>query len=392
MANFKKHKTGWEYRLKYKDPITKKVREKSERGYRTKPEAELAAAEFLKKIKQGYGMDSEISLINYLEMWISEYKEGTVRKNTLDIHKNNINTHITPYFHNLLLHELNPEMYQKFLNHLTKKGYSKRTVEIVHGTMHNAMEKAVTLNKLERNPCVGVEIKGKKKENRIQFIESKDIPRFLQVAHQYGYIYWIFFKLLIETGMRKGEAAALKWTDINLKNQTITIDETLDFTAKESKDLFGDPKTFSSKRKIRISQSLVNDLKYHANWQNQNKLNLGDDLYRHDLNLVLCRNDGNFMPKSSLFNAFERICSRANLPQLPIHSLRHTCAVLLLESGADMKYVQEQLGHGSIQITSDVYAHISKKIEEQNIAKFEEYTKNILNQNFKSGGQSGGTS
>ncbi|MEK4527297.1 tyrosine-type recombinase/integrase [Paenibacillus sp. FSL H8-0104] len=72
--------------------------------------------------------------------------------------------------------------------------------------------------------------------------------------------------------------------------------------------------------------------------------------------MVLCREDGNFMPKSSLFNAFSRILQRCDLPSLPIHSLRHTCAVLLLESGADMKFVQEQLGHGSIQITSDVYA------------------------------------
>lgn len=389
MANYKKHSTGWEYRLKYKDPFTKQFREKSERGFRTKPEAELAAAEFLKKVKQGYGMDKKIGLVDYLNLWLHNYKEGTIRKNTLKQHQNNINTHIKPYFINLLLYELNPEMYQKFLNHLLDKGYSKRTVEIVHATMHNAMEKAITLGKIEKNPCIGSVIKGIKKKKEVQFIDSNDIPIFLQTAHQYGYIYWIFFKVLIETGIRKGEAAALKWTDIDLKNKTIRIDETLDFTAKNKEELFGDTKTYNSERTIRISQSLVNDLKYHANWQNQNKLNL-KEYYHHDLNLVLCREDGNFMPKSSLFNAFDRICTRANLPHLPIHSLRHTCAVLLLEAGSEMKYVQEQLGHGSIQITSDVYAHISYKIQEENIARFEEYTKNILNQNFKSGGHSGG--
>ncbi|MMZ60965.1 Tyrosine recombinase XerD [compost metagenome] len=189
--------------------------------------------------------------------------------------------------------------------------------------------------------------------------------------------------------MRKGEAAALKWTDIDLKNKTIRIDETLDFAAKDESELFGDTKTYRSSRTIRISQSLLNDLKFHANWQNQNKLNL-PNMYKHDLNLVLCREDGNIMPKSSLFNAFERICKRSGLPKLPIHSLRHTCAVLMLEAGSDMKYVQEQLGHGSIQITSDVYSHISKKIEQRNIELFEEYTKNILNSEFKSGGQNGG--
>ena len=65
------------------------------------------------------------------------------------------------------------------------------------------------------------------------------------------------------------------------------------------------------------------------------------------------------------------------LLELPIHCLRHTHAVLLLETGVDMKYIQERLGHGSLRITSDVYAHISKKIETDSISKFEEYMQNI---------------
>ena len=178
--------------------------------------------------------------------------------------------------------------------------------------------------------------------------------------------------------MRKGEAAALQWPDIDLKNLTININKTLDFQAKDKSELFGDTKTYNSKRIITISQSLANDLRFHLTYQNQNKVAL-NDRYHHDLNLVFCRKDGNFLPKSTLFNAFERILKRAHIPKLPIHSLRHTHAVLLLEAGADMKFVQERLGHGSVQITSDVYAHISKKIEADTIDKFENYTKNLLN-------------
>jgi integrase len=84
------------------------------------------------------------------------------------------------------------------------------------------------------------------------------------------------------------------------------------------------------------------------------------------------------MPKSILFNAFSRILKAADIPYISIHSTRHTHAVLLLESGADMKYVQERLGHGSMQITADVYAHISKKIEEKSMNQYEEYMSKIL--------------
>lgn len=144
----------------------------------------------------------------------------------------------------------------------------------------------------------------------------------------------MFFKVLIETGMRKGEAAALQWTDIDFKNGTINISKSLDFQPKNIDELFGGTK-------------------------NKNKKQV-NDLYHHDLNLVLCRQDGNFMPKSSLFNAFSRILKPADIKPLPIHSLRHTHAVLMLEAGADMKYLQERLGHGSYQITADVYSHVSQ--------------------------------
>lgn len=75
---------------------------------------------------------------------------------------------------------------------------------------------------------------------------------------------------------------------------------------------------------------------------------------------------------------FLRILKRIGLPAMPIHSLRHTHAVLLLEAGNDMKYVQERLGHGSMRITADTYTHISKKINESSMEKFEAHMRSIL--------------
>ncbi|HEY2493529.1 MAG TPA: tyrosine-type recombinase/integrase, partial [Paenibacillus sp.] len=72
-----------------------------------------------------------------------------------------------------------------------------------------------------------------------------------------------------------------------------------------------------------------------------------------------------------------RILKRAGLPSLPIHKLRHTYVVLMMEAEANMKFIQEQLGHESVKITTEVYAHISKKIETKNMEKFENYAKDI---------------
>lgn len=111
-----------------------------------------------------------------------------------------------------------------------------------------------------------------------------------------------------------------------------------------------------------MADTTINTLKTHFIIQNQNKLIL-KDVFRHDLNLILCRKDGEPMPKSSLFDAFERILKRAEIKSLPIHSLRHTYVVLLMEAETDIKYIQKQLGHGSNQITADVYTHVSNKIK-----------------------------
>lgn len=376
MASYRKHGSKWEYRLRYKDPFSQEYKEISRRGFATKKEAQLAAVEKERELAEGIEQ-APTTLKTFLALWIEEYKKDVVRKNTLTLHEQNIKNHILPYFKNIQLDELKPIMYQKFLNHLASKGYSRRTIEIIHGTMYGAYEKAIDLGKMDKNPCKGAIIKANKKENGMQFIDSGEISAFLKEAYKYNYIYWIFFKVLIETGMRKGEAAALQWTDIDLKEKTININKTLDFSADSPDELFGDPKTFKSNRIISISQSLANDLAFHRNYQNQNKLAL-NDVYHHGLNLVLCRNDGNYMPKSTLYNAFDRILKRSGLPKLPIHSLRHTHVVLMLESEASMKYIQERLGHGSMQITSDVYAHVSKKIETESIGKFEDHMNQIL--------------
>ncbi|HHT7228088.1 TPA: tyrosine-type recombinase/integrase [Bacillus cereus] len=384
MASFHKYKKKgsnkdfWEYRIRYKDSITQKFKEKSKKGFTSKAEAKIAAEELERQLREGTNPTDE-SMKEYLITWLNEYKKGTVATNTFLSHQNNVEKHIIPYFKNILLKDFKPVLYQKFINSLADSGYSRRTIEIVHGTMNNAMEKAIILEKIPKNPCIGVEIKVKAKEPEVKFIESDRIADFLREAYKYDYIYWIFYKALIETGMRKGEAAALQWTDIDLKEKTITINKSLDFrlASKNPEMMFGDTKNYNSKRVITISEGLTSDLRFHQKYQNQNKIAL-NDCYYFGLNLVFCRNDGNYIPKSSLFNSFSRILKKANLPSLPIHSLRHTHAVLQLEAGASMKYLQERLGHGSMQITADVYSHISKKLDQEAMTKFEEHMRNIL--------------
>lgn len=380
MASFRKRGKQWEYRISYKDPFEKDYKIKSKGGFQSKKEAKAAAALAEIEIAEGFEVNQKPhSLEGFLESWLIEYKKGTVRKNTFLLHERNIKNHILPYFKNMNIQDVKPIMYQKFLNELANKGYSKRTIEIIHGTMFSAMKKAVTLQKMKHNPCEGSTIpKQKDQSNKtLKYIVPDQVPAFLQAAYQDNEVYYLYFKLLIETGMRKGEAAALQWTDIDFSAGEISINKSLDFQATSSEDLFGDTKTFNSTRTILVGSSLLQELREHLKAQNKNKVML-NEFYRHDYNLVFCRRDGHFLPKSTLFNAFARYLKKAGISPLPIHSLRHTHAVMLLESGASMKYIQKRLGHGSMTITADVYSHVSDQLNKETIDEFEKYSKRFL--------------
>lgn len=390
MASFKKvGKENWQYRWKYKDKITGKPREIKRQGFRTKPEAVNDYEEMKRKIDLGFDSVQDERIVEFLDFWLKEYKQGKVAKNTYRLHERNMKNHIAPYFQSMLLKNLTHNLYQKFINHLIKKSYSKRTVEIIHSTMYGAMQKAKIRNKIQFNPCEDVVIYSTKekreKENKstnIKFIPFEKIEEFLDAALLDNYTYYLFFRFLIETGVRKGEAIALQWEHFDAINKRVKIDQTIDYEAKENDELFGDTKTYHSQREIPITNRLAMELNAHRVRQNDNKRRF-KDFYKHELDLVFCREDGSPLPKSTLFNAFRRILKKVDLPQLSIHSLRHTHAVLMLESKAEMKYIQEALGHSSMQITSDVYSHVSKKIESDAINKFEEHTKTIFKEGAK---------
>ena len=384
MASFKRISPGnWSFRYKYKDKITGKQREVKRQGFQSKPLAEKAYEEIKRSIQLGFDSASNETLAEFLEFWLKEYKEGKIAKNTYRIHERNIKNHIVPYFQNIQLDDLSYKLYQKFINHLIESNYSKRTVEIVHGTMYGAMQKAKILRKIHDNPCTDVSIYSAKekreKENKaaIKFIPYDKIEPFLDAALADNYTYYIFFRFLIETGVRKGEALALQWSNVDLSSNRIRIEQSLDYEAASDDELFSDTKTYHSVRELPITNRLAMDLRSHKVRQNDNIFRL-KKAYKSDLNLVFCRENGSPLPKSTLFNAFRRILEKAGLPSLSIHTLRHTHAVLLLESNVEMKYIQEALGHGSMQITSDIYTHVSKKIETDSIERFENHTKKII--------------
>ena len=165
------------------------------------------------------------------------------------------------------------------------------------------------------------------------------------------------YVLAVHTGMRRGELLGLTWSDVDLKNASVSVRRTLTRTDNGKRVVLGEPKTKKSRRTIRLTPQAVETLRSHLERQLQDMEILGDRY--QDQGLVFTTNTGTPINPSNLRQRnFAPLLKQAGLPHIRFHDLRHTCATLLLSRGVHPKFVQELLGHATIAITLDTYSHV----------------------------------
>lgn len=371
MASIRKYKNkgdkrySYEYRIKYTDPITGKVKEKSKRGFKTMKEAELAALEIEKKLFVGdvdIIKNSNITVADWVEQYLELYSRQ-LRESTLKIRKVRLRNHIIPYFGNTKLQKITKAEYQKFINEKLET-LKESTVKGMHGFFMVVINKAVEHDILERNRLKGVVISKEDKEEKVKFLNREEYDHFLKVAKTFDYDEYVSVYTLLRTGMRKGELLALTWDDIDFDNRIISIDKN-----RNSLGVFP-PKTKKSNRAISIDKKLANELKKLRLWQKENKLKT---FSYQESKYVAVDKIGKLYHEWKLNIIITNICKKAKMNKISPHALRHTHAVMLLESGVDIKTVSDRLGHTTISMTADVYLHVSRKQENEAMDKLEKY-------------------
>lgn len=371
MASIRKYKNKgdkkykYEYRIKYTDPVTGKIKEKSKRGFSSKKEAELAAAEVEKKLFVGdidIVKNSDITVKDWIEQYLELYS-NQLRETTLKSRTIRIKNHIIPELGNIKLQKLNRTQYQKFINKKLET-MKESTVKGIHGTFMVIVNKAVQHNIIDRNRLSGVSISKEDNSEPVKFLTREQIDQFLKAAKTFKYDHYVAVFTLLRTGLRKGELLALTWDDIDFDNNLITINKNRNHLGTFP------PKTKKSNRVISIDKTLAKELKKFYIWQKKNKLK--SKVYREN-NYVFVNENGFEYNEWKLNKILTEICKKAKLKKIGPHVLRHTHAVMLLESGVDIKTVSDRLGHTKINMTADVYLHVSRKQEDEAVAKLERY-------------------
>ncbi len=355
-----------------KNPQTGKYESYYETFHGNRTEAQKRLRQVLTELDKGiFAKPGKATLGEYLKSWLLDYCSPNLSPRTQELYSYICEKHVLPTLGNIPLVDLRPQHLQCLYAEKVSAGLSNRTVQLIHVTLHKALKNAVKSGLLVRNITESVDTP--KIQNReMRVMSETDLHIFLEYARNTPY-YALFYTSLF-TGMRRAELLALRWSDVDLELCQLSVTRSMQYiggAAPENRISFREPKTAKSKRSIALSPSTVVTLREHKAKQTELRQSLG---YAPPLDndLIFGHYDGSPLLPNSVTHAWIKLVRRCGLGGIRLHDARHTHASLLLKQGVHPKIVQERLGHGSIQITLDLYSHIAPGLQQAAANKFDD--------------------
>ena len=285
---------------------------------------------------------------DYYEKWIKIYKEGAIRKVTLDKYKMTLRW-LRKLIPDLKIKDLTRISYQELLNNYALE-HERQTTMDFHHQLKGSILDAVDEGLLDRDPTRKAIIKGKTPSvKKVKFINQFELHTLLDTLELKNEISWEWMILLIaKTGLRFSEALALTPADFNFSRQSISVSKTWDYKGEGG---FLPTKNQSSIRKVQIDwQTVIQFSQLIKDLPEDKPIFIKGKVYNSTVNGVL-----------------ERYCKKAEVPVISIHGLRHTHASLLLFAGVSIASVARRLGHSSMNTTQKTYLHIIQELENRDV-------------------------
>ena len=319
---------------------------------KTKTEARLALRKAKADKDGGLVFDvPTLTVGEYLGRWLRDSVRDTVRQRTWERYEQIVRLHLVPSLGRAKLKDLSPAHVRGLYREKLDAGLSPRTVQYVHVTLHKALKDAVSDGLVPRNVVDGIKAPRPEKKE-ISPLSTSQAHTFLKTVR--GDRFEALYILAVHCGLREGELLGLKWEDLDVEAETLSVRRTLSET-KERGHIFEPPKNGKG-RSIKLTRTATEALRTHRKRQSEERLR-GAPWTDHGL--VFPSSSGTTMNAKNLTaRGFKPILERAGLPNIRLHDLRHTCATLLLSRGVHPKFVQELLGHANISITLDTYSHV----------------------------------
>lgn len=313
--------------------------------------------EIIEKAEQGDLSDIyKITVEGHIQNWFKIHQEK-LSPTTIQGYRNYINKHILPSLGHFKLSELKPLQIEAFYQKKIKEGLNPKTVIQMHSILHKAFDVAVKNQLIAINPCDRVDRPNTEKF-KINVYNEEKFNKLLDAVKD------TYFELPVllagMCGLRRGEILGLRWKDLDLKNGTITVEQTA--VVAERKIIVKKPKSETSKRTFAIPEAIIPIL--------EKKKGIG---------LVCPGYKGGTMNGSTFSRLFKDFLKKNNLEHIRFHDLRHFNATMMLKYGVSDKEASVRLGHSDPSITRTIYQQVLKDMDKESANKLNNVIKNFKN-------------
>jgi len=358
----------WDAMWRVQDPETGRSKLVKEGGFRREALAIAARRKALRNIDDGtYVAPTKLTVRAFLEKWLIAIAP-TVKPSTAALYRTNVSAYILgdgegrqtgrPHLGDVQLRLLAPEhlnaLYAALSDHGRRdgKGLSPRSVRIVHVVLHRALRDAVKWGDVQRNVAALAD-PPREDPTEKDCYGPDEVAKLL--AHLKNDRLFALWRLAATSGMRRGETLALRWRDVDLDGASLTVTQTV-VVVNHKPSISPTTKTKAGRRRVSLDPETVAVLKRHKTRQGEERL--AGRLPYYDGDLCFTREEGSVLHPEAITKTFDRHRKAAGLPPATFHSLRHSHATALLQSGVSVRTVAQRLGHASPTVTMQVYSHL----------------------------------
>jgi integrase len=373
----------WAIVIDTRDPATGERKRKWHSFAGGKREAQIECARLIAQRQDGGGVDpSREKVSQYLDRWL-EHIQTQVAPRTHERYAQILRLNVAPLIGGETLAKLQPaHISRAYARALTdgrrdgEGGLSPRTVTHMHRILREALQQAVRWRLLAANPADAVK-PPKVERKEMKALDADGTIDLIEAAR--GTNLFPLILLCIMTGIRRSEAAALRWRNLDLDRAQLSVVASL-----EQLDKGGvcEKETKSGKqRSLALSPLVVEELRRHRVRQAETLLQFGQRLTAD--HHVVAREDGLPLQPRSLSQAFRKFQAARGLKHIGLHSLRHSHATAMLRAGVHPKIAQERLGHSSVSVTMDLYSHVLPGMQDEAVARVDAALQDALNRRGK---------
>lgn len=316
---------------------------------KTRKEVQAKLRTLLSNAEQGIMPGPQrLTVAQFMAYWLEDVARPRVRKRTFESYDGLVRNHIVPALGRMKLGELQAAHLQKLYKSLREKNLSAASVQRVHAVIRSGLRHAVDIGVVSRSVAT---MAHPPTPERAEFttLTPEQVRALLSATT--GTRHRALLTVAVYCGLRQGEVLGLKWEDIDADAATLKVRRQLGHDGN-----YCEPKTKAARRTVDLSQPVLDALKSHRVAQLQDRLTAGSEWEENGL--VFSTHRGRPLGYRNVIRDFHALLDRSGLPRIRFHDLRHTTATLQLASGADIKQVQDLLGHSQVTLTLGTYTHV----------------------------------